>query len=135
MRTVMDKITTRLSGPESTLILRELFGNKFYRANRENNSHEERIYGSVLYRENDATFRTSFLKPIMRDYINYNIAKSLKLTLKEYLELTPYEKMMYDDFAYECQEAMQDEIKKMEKENDLNIKKGISDLDWGDIDE
>lgn len=134
-------MNVRATGPESTLILRELYNIKHYLSTTQNKDDPlEKIYGTVLYRENDSNVDYSLFKLILRDYVNLGIKRYLGLTIKEYLDLTPYEKMIYDEFALEYSELTAKEVEKLERENDNTIKRfnknNSIDLDFlGDNDE
>lgn len=130
VRKAVLQVDTELTGPESTYLLRDLFNYRFYPAARDKERpNEERIYGTVMFREADSTVNYSFFKLILRDYVNCNIKKILNMDIKEYLALTPYEKMIYDEFAIECSQVIADEVSKMEKDNDRNIKKATMNLE------
>ena len=130
------KIKEKLTGPESTYILRDLFNYHFFEESRvKDKPIYERIYGSILYRENESSVDLSFFKLILRDYINCNIKKILNMDIGDYLELTPYAKMVLDEFSVECSKVINEEVEKMEKANDKNIRRATAGMDMGDLDD
>lgn len=129
-------IKTRLSRPESTLISRTLFNQKYYKTSSDPNADAtEKIYGSILYRPEESTMKCSWLKPILQDFNNYQIKKVYNMNVKEYMELNSYEKIMYDEFALEILKATQKEVERLEKQSDNNIKKTKAALDLDDFEE
>lgn len=95
----------------STLLSRSIYDKFFY----PRESDVDKIMGIVLFRDEETTFNFSYYKPILRDYVNYNIRKNFGMSLHEYLELTPYEKLCLDEFAEECNKIMQEELKSLDK--------------------
>ena len=124
------QVKEKLTGPESTYILRDLFNFNFYSRNKEKEVPvEERIYGTILYRREESTVDYSFFKLILRDYVNCNIKKILNMDIDTYLHLTPYEKMVYDEFSLDCSRVINEEVERMEKDNERNIKRATAHLD------
>lgn len=129
-------IKDKLTGPESTLISRTLFNKKYYVSNsQEEQTHEEKIYGTILYREEESTLNCSWFRLLLQDFNNYQIKKVFNMTLPEYLELSPYEKILIDDVAIEILQATQKEVERLERQNDTNFKKVKGELDLDSIEE
>lgn len=129
-------IKDRLTGPESTLISRTLFNKKYYvSASQEEAEPAEKIYGTILYREEESTLNCSWFRLLLQDYNNYQIKKVFNMSISEYMELTPYEKIMHDDVAVEILQATQKEVERLERQNDTNFKKVKGELDLDDIGE
>lgn len=122
-------LDSKITGPESTQVLRTLYNKQFYATT---DDPAEVIYGTVMYRDQEVTDNFSYYKHVMRDYVNNNIKKTVNISLREYMELTSYEKFMVDEFAQECSKVIAKEVERMEKDNDINIKRNIANLDMDD---
>ena len=119
----LKSVERRLSGPESTLLLRSIHDKRcFLSANIPDKTSNEIIYGPVSHRPTERTDDFSIFKLVLKDYVNHNIKKTLNMTIKEYLALTPYEKIIYDEFALECTEAIAKVEEKLEKDTNENVK-------------
>ena len=112
------KMKSIVSGSESTLILRHLMDRYLFGPTT---TYEEKVLSNVVYRDQETSFMFSYLRPIIRDYVNYNIRKNYGMSLEDYLELTPYMKLHCDEFAEECNKLMQEEIQNLNKKEN-NIK-------------
>lgn len=85
-----------MTSPESALFLRELFDNKFYK-----NTDDPAVYffGSVIKRPEEKLDDYNSFKSIIEEYHKVGIKKYFGLTIKDYLELTSYEKNTLCDQA------------------------------------
>lgn len=94
---VIYKIKTLLSSPESAMLLRDLYDDeynlKYY------DKATEIVFSSVLYRESEKVYNYLSLQHILDQYSDLDIQKFYGISIKEYLELTRYERTVLNEQA------------------------------------
>lgn len=108
------KINKKMSAPESALVMRTIYDQRYFlAAAQKSKSLQEMYLGSVLFRKNEELSDFSMFNKLLKDYKRNEIKQCLGLTIREYLNLTPYEKYMMDKFAIswtkEMAKIMQDQ--------------------------
>lgn len=78
----------------------------------------ESILGTCMFRENEDTRSYNMYKNVLHDYLANDINKCFHLTIEEYLQLTPYEKLMMDEVAEEYNKQVREAMEKAQKEGE-----------------
>lgn len=109
-----------MSGPESALLLRELFDNEFYKSH--NSGPDAYYFGAVIKRQEEKLDDYNSFKAYIEEYHKVGIKKYYGLTLMEYLDLTPYEKnILCDQAAWFAKEELEI-AKQAARENNNDLK-------------
>lgn len=121
-------INQKLSSPESTLILRNLFNLTFVIRPNTPRTPTESIYGTTILREEEDCVDYTMFEVVLKDYINNDIKKNFNLSVSEYLQLTPFEKISYDKVSIDFTKKLAEEVSKIEQKSNkdvANISKGL----------
>ena len=120
---IISKIDSKMSSPESSLVLKTLFDQRYFKSAAENvKSPAEKFLGSVLWRKNSSYFDYVSYPKLLKDYKRNEIKQCLGLTFNDYLALTPYEKMEIDKFSAEWSQEMAKIMQQQQNESDDRMK-------------
>ena len=124
--TLAETIKGKPSHPTIDHLIRVLYEKKYFlSAKNPGNTKEatdEYIFKGVLYRENESSFKWNMLRSVFKDYSANDIKKCFQMSIKEYLDLTMYEKMLYDEFAMEWAKEIAAAAEAAQKNGELDAK-------------
>lgn len=124
--TLADTIKGNPSHPTVDHLLRVLYEKKYFlSAKNPSNTKEatdEYIFKGVLYRENESSFKWNMLRSLFKDYSANDIKKCFQMSIREYLDLTMYEKILYDEFAIEWAKEIAAAAEAAQKNGELDAK-------------
>lgn len=116
---IISNINKKMSSPESSLVLRTLFDQRYFKtASEKSKSPQETFLGSVLWRKNETYFDFVSYPKLLKDYKRNEIKQCLGLSFQDYLTLTPYEKMEVDKFSVEWSQEMAKMMQQQQNESD-----------------
>ena len=120
---IISKIDSKMSSPESSLVLNSLFDQRYFKSAADNvKSPSEKFLGAVLWRKNSSYFDYVSFPKLLKDYKRNEIKQCLGLTFTDYLALTPYEKMEIDKFSAEWSKEMAKIMQQQQSESDDRMK-------------
>lgn len=124
--TLAENIKGNPSHPTVDHLLRVLYEKKYFlSAKNPSNTKEatdEYIFKGVLYRENESSFKWNMLRSLFKDYSANDIKKCFQMSIREYLDLTMYEKILYDEFAIEWAKEIAAAAEAAQKNGELDAK-------------
>lgn len=116
---IISNINKKMSSPESSLVLRTLFDQRYFKTASENSKSPQEIFlGSVLWRKNETYYDFVSYPKLLKDYKRNEIKQCLGLSFQDYLALTPYEKMEVDKFSVEWSQEMAKMMQQQQNESD-----------------
>lgn len=120
---IMEKVTTRMSSPEASLLLNTLYDRRYIKAANDSESPIELCFSQVLYRETESCFDYSIYGRLLKDYKTNEIRQCLGMSFTDYMNLTTFEKIQIDKFARDWSAEMAKMLQNEESKSDNKIDK------------
>ena len=130
-------IKTKLTSPQSALVLRDLYDEMVLKI-PPNHSPEEEILGCTLKRKEEDINDFIRYKLLLKEYVALGIKRYCHMSFKEYLQLNSYEAKWIREVAIEIAKEEKDVMEDVEKHSDKRMKRirsadGLEELFDGEV--
>lgn len=124
--TLAEHVKGNPSHPTIDQLLRFYYDRKYFLSagNPSNNdeARTETFFKGVVYRENESSFKWNMLRSLFKDYSANDIKKCFQMSILEYLNLTMYEKELYDEFAKEWAKELAEAAQAAQKNGEMDAR-------------
>lgn len=117
VKEIMIKVNRILSSPESALLLRDIYDDEF---NLSSSTLEDKLFGPMLYREQESPDDFISFENVIDVYLGYNIFKFFGLSLDAFLSMTRYSRNVIIEKAKEHMLSISNELDSIKDKNNIS---------------